>query len=322
MNQNTDFMTNKLTGAHAKVGHVTEIAIKPTEQVTSDPFRNLPENKRKCRLSHELHNDKSFFTTYSQLSCEYMCMIRNMSKTQPCIPWDQPNLNSMVICHGRQTFGFVTAQEQYIPSEDPNCNCPPDCEKISFGFESSSSPLDIVKDCNAKATHGEYMDTPYSRKMFKSIRGRILLLASYIRRSYFNDLRNKMPKINERYAKLFHEVTLFRRLNESQLCIDHSRENNAYIIMYVKEPTMIQLIKDVKLTFADKLGIFGGTIGVFTGISFITMIEIAYWIIIAMIEKLNFAKKSPTHISHSREHQKSTTPVKIIDITPVETNPT
>ena len=79
--------------------------------------------------------------------------------------------------------------------------------------------------------------------------------------------------------------------------------------MYIKEPTMIQLVKDVKLTFEDKLGIFGGTIGVFTGISFITMIEIAYWLIILVIGKYGNIKDK-----HSAKPTK--TMVKKISISP------
>ena len=71
---------------------------------------------------------------------------------------------------------------------------------------------------------------------------------------------------------------------------------------------MIQLIKDVRLTFADKLGIFGGTIGVFTGISFITIIEILYWISLMFIDKCLRALQG---------NKLATAQIKVIDVAPI-----
>ena len=83
----------------------------------------------------------------------------------------------------------------------------------------------------------------------------------------------------------------FDRVKYTDMCEKLTSGNYAYIIIYIKSPTMMQLIKDVRLSFEDKLGILGGTIGVFTGISFITMVEIVYWIIITIYEKCHYRTK-------------------------------
>ena len=78
----------------------------------------------------------------------------------------------------------------------------------------------------------------------------------------------------------------FEQWNKTDLCEKLTSGNYAYLIIYVEKPTMMQLIKDIKLTVEDKMGIFGGTIGVFTGITFITIIEFCYWIIVTIYDKL------------------------------------
>ena len=319
MNQNADFMTNRLTGAHAKAGYVTEISITPTQQIASENFKELSEEKRKCRLPHEIFEKDFLFTTYTQESCEYMCMLRNMSQTQTCLPWDILNINgNMTICHGRMAYRVITAIETYNPTKDPNCVCPPDCEKISFNYEYTSYSIDEDKDCSQGLEGMDFLETAHTRLLYNTIQSRTVRLRAYILRTMIDDMQIGMPELDDKYWKAYHDGNFFRRFSDVGVCKQFTVENHAYIIMYIREPTMIQLIKDVRLSFDDKLGIFGGTIGVFTGISFITMMELIYWVLIAVIERFKVTKMSPTFPTRMQPN-KVITPAKVIDITPVET---
>ena len=51
------------------------------------------------------------------------------------------------------------------------------------------------------------------------------------------------------------------------------------LTIQIDEPTMMMIEKDVSASFTDRLGVVGGTIGLFTGLSLISMVEILYWII-------------------------------------------
>ena len=315
-------MTNRLSSAYITPGHTNIITITPTQQITSEAFRNLPEQKRKCRLSHELYDEKSLFKTYTQQSCEYMCLLRNLSKIQPCVPWNIQDVNkNKTLCHGRQSTLYFNALDAYNPTNDANCNCPPDCEKITFSFETAFIPVQTNKDCLGYFGAGqEVPESPHARRMYHTIDHRTKRLSSWLNRHFFEHLQTLKP--DDPLQKSFSYEMFYRSTNGTNHCKKYSLENNANIILYVKEPTMIQLIKDVRLSFADKLGIFGGTIGVFTGISFITMIELAYWVVVAIMEKCKTAKSNTGYISNSKMVNKNTTPVKAIDITPVETTET
>ena len=288
MNQNKDFVSNLLSGANVKAGYVTEIAITPIQQITSEAFRRLPEHKRKCRLKHENMDPTSLFNYYTQQSCEYMCLLRNMSDTQPCVPWDVPDISHKeVFCHGRQTFTYNLAVREYNPSQDLNCNCPPDCEKISFSFEAASYPITEKEECREGIIGVEFVDTAYTRRMEDTIVFRHLAMPTYMKRQFYDNLKIELPPLQNKYMKTDIDHQYFRGFENDKLCFELAAENNAFVIMYVKEPTMLQLIKDVRFSFADKLGIFGGTIGVFTGISFITMMEIVYWLVLLLINKVS-----------------------------------
>ena len=237
----------------------------------------------------QLYDEKSLLKEYTQKSCEFMCMIRNLTSLQPCIPWDIPDIiGNKTICHGRRTLTFFTALDAYNPSQD--CNCPPECEKINFKFDTTLIPFNWVKDCG-KLTGGgtTYPDTPYAREVLKTILERSRELTSWQIRGFVEHMRG--GTIKDQYVKTWHYGRFTEMRNLTGICNELASQNNAQIVMYIKESTMIQLIKDVPLSFADKLGIFGGTIGVFTGISFITMIELVYWASVAIIDKCS--KKLP-----------------------------
>ena len=54
--------------------------------------------------------------------------------------------------------------------------------------------------------------------------------------------------------------------------------NIAKITIEIAEPTVTNVQRDIKVSLVDKIGTIGGTIGLFCGLSIISMVEIVYWI--------------------------------------------
>lgn len=71
-----------------------------------------------------------------------------------------------------------------------------------------------------------------------------------------------------------------------EICINRIPKDYAVLIVKIKDANMMQIVRNVKLSFAEKLGIAGGTIGLFTGLSFISVIEIGYWLIRFVLERI------------------------------------
>ena len=54
--------------------------------------------------------------------------------------------------------------------------------------------------------------------------------------------------------------------------------NIAKITIEIAEPTVTNVQRDVKVTFVDQIGTIGGTLGLFCGLSIVSMVELVYWI--------------------------------------------
>jgi hypothetical protein len=86
-----------------------------------------------------------------------------------------------------------------------------------------------------------------------------------------------------------------------QICASTFKHDIAHMTLYIPRPKVLEVVQDKKVTFADMLGIvgevyipenqcfggnlptcliciLGGTIGLFTGLSLLSVIEIIYWV--------------------------------------------
>ncbi len=157
-NQNNDFMSNRHAGVEAIPGAKTIVTVTPVARVTTASFKELPIEQRRCRYPEEIPTDmKIMFKTYTQRSCQFLCMIRKLSKNDKidCVPWDMPTLGSEIdngdeknICDGYVSMGYDWEATMYNSDRDPECDCVPDCEGVTFETEVMSVPFKEEFDCD------------------------------------------------------------------------------------------------------------------------------------------------------------------------------
>ena len=58
---------------------------------------------------------------------------------------------------------------------------------------------------------------------------------------------------------------------------DSQVDNLNIIIVTFNSPLLLQITRDVKINFVGKLSSIGGTLGLFTGFSVMSLIEVFYW---------------------------------------------
>ena len=63
-------------------------------------------------------------------------------------------------------------------------------------------------------------------------------------------------------------------------CKEVFKEDVVHVVIKMENQSYMKMKKSLKYNTAIKLGTIGGTIGLFTGFSFMALVEIAYWIII------------------------------------------
>ena len=67
-------------------------------------------------------------------------------------------------------------------------------------------------------------------------------------------------------------------------------EDKSELIIRMEGPTFMTLKRSLKVTFADKLGSIGGTLGLFSGFSLLAIMELIHWIC-KIINSLMVSKK-------------------------------
>ena len=71
------------------------------------------------------------------------------------------------------------------------------------------------------------------------------------------------------------EANIFFQSKSSTFILGWEPENNLHVVtIFINSPTFDLITKDAKTTFMDRLAVIGGTLGLFTGFSIISGIEV------------------------------------------------
>ena len=62
-------------------------------------------------------------------------------------------------------------------------------------------------------------------------------------------------------------------------CRSYLRHEYAHVTIRIDGTTYLKRVKSLKYTETDKLSIVGGTLGLFSGFSFIVIFELLYWVV-------------------------------------------
>ena len=88
------------------------------------------------------------------------------------------------------------------------------------------------------------------------------------------------------------------------------QRNYAMITLVVEENTYHTYYRDIKTPIADKVALIGGTLGLFTGISLLSLIEVLFWIIKFFGSKLmsGMTKQNSTRSAKKKIRNKNPQP--------------
>ena len=67
-------------------------------------------------------------------------------------------------------------------------------------------------------------------------------------------------------------------------CRDYVANGYARITVKVDGSSYLRRSQSIAMSFSDKLGVIGGTIGLFSGFSFVAVFEFCYWIVITLFK--------------------------------------
>lgn len=257
-------------------GHKHKIQIYANQHATSDDFQSLDLNVRKCRYSHENpFGNVSLFKQYNQKSCSFECKLRICERTLKCIPWFLPPVNaSLPLCDGFWTYIF----QHYMGTDhDENCQmCQPDCELITFHPIESKEKLDPKVICGSlrrKREDNFSFDAQRIAQLKLTQENVFLWRLKQILRG------ERGQYLGPNWADLIsnESTTLINEGPEFQAaCEDIVTKDIAIVEVEMMQNHMQKIMKQRRVQFSDKLGTLGGTLGLFTGMSFIGFVEIIF----------------------------------------------
>ena len=115
-------------------GHEYLIELQPYGQMSSEDFKDMSREKRKCRLIHETYEDATY-PIYTKDGCLYDCHVKKAFNDCLCVPWDfSNNLKNATECDifGRTCFFNKIANFSHTMENKSCSHCEEECDWIQY----------------------------------------------------------------------------------------------------------------------------------------------------------------------------------------------
>ena len=136
-----------------------------------------------------------------------------------------------------------------------SCECLPSCSQISYKYVVDSvrkfTPDEVLRLCKGQKPHFEVVNNG--------------------ERPTFNITR----MVN---------VSKILRVHSEEKCYDYVSKGYARVTVKMAGSSYLRRSQSITVSFSDKLGVIGGTVGLFSGFSFVALFEFGYWIFITLIK--------------------------------------
>ena len=299
-----DYFDFSSTNQIIKPGYHTIWKIQAMEIAPSNDLHELPVEKRNCMFPEEA-SELKIFKMYSKKACLFECHIKKASEVCKCYPWYIPTLPSKdrhELCDHFGNHCFKSMMKQTRLSNNCSEVCLPTCHHIEFSLISSEkTPLDRNEAC-------EGMKWQWGRLESSTMSKRVRYFIDLIKKNGYNSLAYNYLKAKEwiddrlgrKPNKTFERWTLGTNDHyniDDELC-QKITNHMAVVSVVFNQDTYVRTKTSLRVSFSDKLAAFGksissrrmityllqnisflvgGTLGLFTGMSILSMIEAAYW---------------------------------------------
>ena len=247
-----NFIDQQRDMIHLKPGHHMMIKVLPRLVRTTTDFNELQRSQRKCKLSQET-DGFSFLKQYSRKGCQFECAIKMAVQICKCIPWYYPNdFKEWPICDmfGGHCFEIIMEDSSYY--QKCKGQCITDCHETAYMVIWSTFELELDSTCNGRGFHNYHFKHTL-RKHFAFYNYKTLVEGGSI------------PELDKSYKN-------------GSLCRDYVKNYGAFVSVEGGNTRIIVTNRDRRIFFYDQLGTFGGTLGLFVGMSVVSFFEVAFLI--------------------------------------------
>ena len=237
-------MDQKREEIELKPGHHLILRVIPKIVDTNKEFELFDINTRNCKLPFETDGLK-FIQNYTRVGCELECAIKHAMSVCKCLPWYYPNnFTKTPICEmfGANCFDIILSDERYYKK----CNetCLEDCKGTSY----------VILPYKEKIDYQEVCEKPL----------------------FWNIVQGWSKSYD--VIRLFENLTMGKPLYDGKgmikLCEHYVQNHISIVTIETPTDTVVKSKRIQRITFNDQLAFIGGTLGLFTGISILSIVEV------------------------------------------------
>jgi hypothetical protein len=287
INQNIDFMDVAVKYIDADIGALTKILVVPTQYTTTEAFKVLPLDTRKCRFTNENPNPDSLFRYYGQKSCVFECHVKYAHAKCGCTPWNYPHFGNesvQVICDGILSYCFKQKMQEQVRNcsscsmtkkkehhvlsiitvtFQQHCDCLPNCEEVTFEATESSKKLNYFQECQVDAFYNAVVGSGNDLNHDFDFP---ILLGEKLKHMdgeefYFHTKMVEQDGFEGGYMlKMLRENNYYRYISKKLMgraCVIAMEDNFAFLTIEVAGPDMISRERSVAVTFEQKISSLG-----------------------------------------------------------------
>ena len=252
-------------------GKVTMVEITAEKLSTSGGYKDLPVSDRGCYFEDEMQ--LQLFSKYTIDNCWIECLLNETQKinNNDCLPWNMPSPDGHPCCNPIEQHEFFKTFNNVELSEEMGANlCFPDCASTVYSTKVTTAPF---RKCDAanmglsrlcKIGHGTSGPVPQK-------------WADAVLEAYKNSAEGVPDYISE-------VLRSARRTKSDNDSYDAYEEDMAEVVFFFTRPVTTELVSSPRMTVFDFIASLGGILGLLMGVSFISVIEIVYWLTVKLTE--------------------------------------
>jgi hypothetical protein len=233
-----------------------QITIKTIPQLVgaTDQFKKMDVTTRNCKLAGEIDGLK-LINTYSKVGCEIECATNKAIEICRCLPWYfTNNFTGTPMC---DSFGGHCFEE--ILTNEANykkCSkwCIEDCSGMPMTVVNSYVPINLDEACKRNSYFEKHF-VHSSRQYFTFEIYRSLIEGD-----------GQIPDLQTNLAN-------------GTLCRNFISKFVALVSVESPTDSITKSAREIRVTLIDQIGTVGGTLGLFTGMSILSMVEIAFFFV-------------------------------------------
>ena len=238
----SDSFDQKTKVIHLRPGFITLIKVATEITEISKNFASLDQATRKCKLSHETEGFQ-FLRNYTKTGCEFECAAKAAMKICKCLPWYYPNnFTDTAMCEpfGAKCFDEIMSDGSHYKS----CQdiCLEDCEFTGVSMFPTFMPIDGDDFCQIAGVDLE-------------------------------NLENHRFKFATNYEKFMLKLRGID-IPDGLTCQSYLEKYVAIVSIDTPSNSAIKSRRDETINFSGRLATIGGTLGLFAGISILSMVEV------------------------------------------------